>query len=111
MTSEQTPAEPESVEVPMAWTGVEALDVLTANEFLITVDPENDMMYLTVGVVTPPPITGTPDEIRQQLHDLNYVPVRTLARFALSRLRAERLGEALRESLSRYDQAREREDA
>ena len=111
MTPNQPPPESEFIEVPLAWTGVDAFDVLTANQYLVTLDPANDTMYLMVGLVMPPPLMGTTEEIQNQLREQSYLPVRTLGRFALTRQSAGELANVLHESLSRYDQAKGREDA
>ena len=105
------PQEPQpSVEVPLVWTGLDALDTFAANEFLITPDAHDDLMYLTVGLVSPPVFMGSEEEQMQQLRDLRYVTVRPLGRFALTHERARRLAELLNESLARYDHSETGED-
>lgn len=91
----------ESVEVPLVWAGLDGLATLTANEFLITPDAHDDLLHLTVGLVSPPVLMGSDDEQMQQLRDLRYVTVRGLGRFALTRERAQRLADLLNESLAR----------
>ena len=95
----------QSVEVPLAWTGLDSLDALTANEFLITPDAHDDLLHLTVGFVSPPVLMGSDDEQMQQLRDLRYVTVRALGRFALTHDRARRLADILNESLERYNKS------
>lgn len=100
----------QSAEVPLAWTGLDALDTFTANEFLITPDAHDDLLHLTVGLVSPPIFMGSDDEQVQQLRDLRYVSVRALGRFALTHERARRLAEILGESLERYDRSTSGDD-
>lgn len=110
MTTDQPPTGSEPIEVPMAWAGLDAIDTRTANQFLITPDPHDDLMYLTVGLVAAPVFMGTEEEQLQQFRDLQYVTVRPLGRFALTRQRARQLADLLNESLARYDdQGREQE--
>jgi hypothetical protein len=103
MAPDEQPAESEPVEVPMAWAGLDGIDTRTANQFLITPDPHDDLMYLTVGLVSAPVFMGSEDEQLQQFRDLKYVTVRPLGRFALTRQRARQLADLLNESLARYD--------
>ena len=72
---------------------------------LITPDAHDDLLHLTVGLVSPPVLMGSDDEQMEQLRDLTYITVRALGRFALTPERARRLAELLNESLARYDHA------
>ena len=102
MASEDPPL---SVEVPLSWMGLDTIDTLVANEFLITPDAHDDLLYLTIGLVSPPVFIGSDEEQMEQLRDLRYVTARPLGRFALTRQRARRLAELLNESLARDSQA------
>ena len=110
MTSDRPPAESELITVPMAWAGVDAIDTRTANEFLITPDPHDDLMYLTVGFVSAPVLMGTEEEQLQQLRDIKFVTVRPLGRYALTRQRARQLADLLNESLGPYDDQRREQE-
>lgn len=101
----------QSVEVPLAWTGLDAVDTFTANEFLITPDAHDDLLHLTVGLVSPPVFMGSDEEQIQQLRDIRYVTVRALGRFALTHERARRLAEILSESLERYNNSTSGDDS
>lgn len=103
MAPGEPPTESEPIEVPMAWAGLDVVDTRTANQFLITPDPHDDLMYLTVGLVSAPVFMGSEEEQLQQFRDLKYVTVRPLGRFALTRQRAKQLADLLNESLARYD--------
>lgn len=92
------------------WTRLDAVDTLTANEFLITPDAHDDLLHLTVGLVSPPVLMGSDDEQMQHLRDLRYVAVQALGRFSLTHARARRLAEILKESVERYNSRARGED-
>ena len=100
----QEPEQP--IAVPKSWIEVDQVEVFAANEFVISHDPNSGEFYLTVGHVTPPIILGTDEEQREQAERLVFVPVRTVGRFSLSRLRVEQLMTVLQTNLARYDERR-----
>ncbi|MDE0474169.1 MAG: hypothetical protein OXI50_06390 [Gammaproteobacteria bacterium] len=76
------------VRVPLVWNAGEA-ETQHATHFVL--QQEDDLYYLTVGQVAPPIFIGTPEEQREQAKGLNWVSVRMLARFVLSRAKAREL--------------------
>ena len=81
----------ESVEVPIVWVGVEQEPLQSVNTFLLQLDSDRVAVFLTAGIVTPPPVVGTPEEQRDQLKAYNYVSVKPVARLAMTRPRFEEL--------------------
>lgn len=70
--------------VPVVWVGGEDLPTIKVNQFLVQVDGAGDV-FVTVGTLTPPVLLGDdPDELRKQAESISHVPIRTVARFALS---------------------------
>jgi hypothetical protein len=86
---------PESVQVPISWVGSEEVPILFVSHFIGQIDDKGDAI-LSFGQTTPPPLMGTPDEIRAQAERLAYIPVRPVARISLSRPRLLELAETLR---------------
>lgn len=93
----------EYVQVPLSWVGLEDITVLLANQFIIQYT--DDGFLLTVGQVAPPPLLGSPEEQREQVSQLTFVPVRPLARFNLTERRLRELIAVLQENLSNYEAA------
>jgi len=63
-----------------------------------------DHFVLTVGQSVDPPLIGTPEEKREQLDQIAYVPVKPVARLAFSRARCEELIGILNVIKDGYDQ-------
>lgn len=62
-------------------------------------------IIIAMGVMTPPAVIGSPEEQLRQLQDLEFVPIRPLARFGMTPLRVRELIAALEQTLERHDQA------
>jgi hypothetical protein len=70
-------------QIPLAWIGAEELPVLFVNQFVAQVD-EGGEFFLTLGQTMPPALIGTPEERAEQLEQIAYVPVKPVARLALT---------------------------
>ena len=92
-------------EIPTAWIGAEDLPILFVNTFVGQVQAEEGAFYLTIGQTLPPALIGTPQERAEQLEQIAYVPVKPVARLALTRSRMEELVAILQMNLENYDQA------
>jgi hypothetical protein len=91
-------AESAGVVVPVLWVGGDDLDVISINQFIVQV--EKGEIYLTVGTMTPPVIlSDQPDEIRRQAESIEYVPVRTVAKYSLTRRGLEELAQVLQRGI------------
>jgi len=71
-----TEHEETSVAIPVLWTGGEDLPVIMVNQFIVTV--YEGEVFLSVGTLTPPAISGpTTEDVKRQVDTIGYVPVRT----------------------------------
>src|SRR5207249_9163215 len=86
------------VQVPLSWVGTEEIPIVFISHFLGQVDDKGDAI-LSFGQTTPPPLIGTPEEVRAQAERIAYVPVRPVARFTLSRPRLLELAEVVQKTL------------
>ena len=92
--------------IPVTWVGAEDLPVLFVNSFVGQVEVEQGVFFLTIGQMVPPALIGTPEERAEQLEQVSYVPVKPVARLALTRERLEYLVQILHTNLDQYDQIR-----
>lgn len=97
--------QPESIDVPIAWVGLDEAPVVVANQFLIQHQPNE--FTLTVGQMTPPPLLGTPEEKAEQARQIDYVPIRVLVRLGLSPTRLRELIAVLQGNLDLHDKTME----
>ncbi len=74
--------EPDTFEVRVAWLGVEDVPVFFANQFVSQVD--RGEVFLTIGQLVPPALLGTEEQRRAQAEQLQYVPVKPVARIAFT---------------------------
>lgn len=98
--------EPESIQVPVVWAGVEETPILMANQFISQFDQDLETFILTIGQITPPPLIGTPEEVREQAQQISFVTVKTVARISLSRPRMAELQAALGANSDNLEKAR-----
>jgi hypothetical protein len=105
LTDFDAAGQPEAVEIPIIWVGVEDAQILFANQFLGQVEEQE--VVLTFGQITPPVLLGPPERRRQQVERLGYIPVKTVARFGMTRARLEELIGVLQETARNFD-ARDR---
>jgi hypothetical protein len=92
-----------TLDLPLAWMDFDDTTILFANHFLVQHQPEE--FVVSLGQVTGPPVTGTPEQIREQVGELSHVPVFTLARVGLSRHRLAELIGLLQAALDEHDRA------
>jgi hypothetical protein len=98
---------PESVSFPIAWEGVDDLPVLFVNQVLGQIGHQSEVV-LTFGQVTPPAIVGdTQAEREQQIKEVTRIPIKPVARFALTREGLEQLVTVLHETLANHDKVQE----
>ena len=96
--------DPEVIQVPVVWVGGDETPILLVNQFLGQFQ-ENEFI-LTLGQFAPPALIGTEDERREQLRDVSFVPVKVLARLALTRSRMEELIRVLEETLANHEKSK-----
>ncbi len=75
--------DPDRIQVPVAWIGADEVPVLFANQFIAQID--RGEIFLTVGQLVPPPIMGaTEEERREMAENVQFVPVKPVARIAFT---------------------------
>ena len=81
--------DPEFLSVPLVYVGIEDVPILYANQFII--QHQQDEFIISVGQLSPPVLLGDESEQREQAERLSYVPVKVVARLALTRQRLTEL--------------------
>ena len=99
---------PQRRDIPVAWIGAEDLPILLVNQFVVQV--HEDTFFLTIGQMTPPALIGTPEQRAEQLEQIAYIPVKPVARLALSLDDVRRLASSLNATLDQYEQQGEEGD-
>ena len=99
--------QPEGINVPVIWLGVEDVPILLATAFVSQFDGQTlDSITLTVGQVTMPAIVGRTDAERQeQLEQIAFVPIKPIARLGLTPARTRELIATLQANLDQLEQA------
>jgi hypothetical protein len=101
LTDFDAAGQPEPIEVPILWVGVEDAQILFANQFLGQVEQQE--IVLTFGQITPPVLLGSPEQRARQVERLGFIPVRTVARFGMTRARLEELIGVLQATARNFD--------
>lgn len=91
-----------AIAVPLLWVGIDDLPVQSSNQVMAQVD--QDQIYLSFGLATPPALIGNADQVREQASKLSYVPVHALSRFAVSRRHLTDLIDLLQRAADNFDQ-------
>jgi hypothetical protein len=94
--------QPGQIAVPMVWVGAEELPVLHVNQFLAQVD--RGEIFMAIGQVVPPPLTGTTDEERKaQAESIEFIPVKPVARIAFTPAKLQELIQVLEITRTNYE--------
>jgi hypothetical protein len=108
ITAQNQQISEEAFELPLRWGSGESLPVLAANQVLLQVDAaagQPDMALLTFGHASLPPVTGTPEQQREQIANISEVVVQPLVRLSLSPRRLKELADLLQRTLGNWDHA------
>jgi len=97
--------EPEGIQIPVVWVGVEETPIQLTNQFISQFDQDMETFIITFGQLSPPALAGTSDEVREQAEQITYLPVRPVARISLSRPRMAELIAALGANVDQLEQA------
>ena len=65
---------------------------------------------LGIGQATAPALLGTPEQVAAQAEQIEFVPVRTLTRVAMTRPKVQELIAALEANLSNFDRLKQQFD-
>lgn len=98
--------QPEQKTIDLDWHDVDALPILAANCFAVSVPRAGDI-YLAIGAATPPIFPGLPEQQLLKLRELQSMHVQPLVRMILSPERARELINALRTAVENNEKARE----
>lgn len=90
--------------MPVLWVGLEERPVEAVNMVVVQRDELDGDFFINLGIATPPLLLGTPDEIAEQATRIGYVPVRTVARLAVSPRRLRELHSVLEQIVNRMDE-------
>ena len=99
-------ADQNPIALPLVFVGAEDVPILYANVFVAQF--QQDELLLTVGQVAPPILLGDEGERREQAERLSYVPVKVMARLALTRDRMAELLGVIQDNLAAYDDSQEK---
>ena len=101
----------ETIEIPVAWIGLDDAQILYANQMILQMGaPDHlDEFILTFGQLHPPALLGDPGQQRAQLQSMPFVPVKIVAKLALSEARVRELQAVIAEILGKYDEMKKLE--
>lgn len=95
--------------VPLTWVGTEDVPIFYVNEALGQVGSYGEIL-LTLGQSTPPAFLAENEEDRRRMfEEVTAVPVKPVARVALTRTTLTRLLTALQTTLKTYDELQQDE--
>ena len=96
--------EPLQKRVRLVWVGVEDIPISFTNQALGQVGSHGEIL-LTFGQSSPPAfLPESEEEQARALEELSELPIKPVARFALTRTSLEQLIGALQTTLNNYDQ-------
>jgi hypothetical protein len=98
--------DPEQIAVPVVWVGVDETPIVFCNQVICQFDQDLETFILTFGQMSPPPLMGTPEEMRQQAEQISFVPVRVVARLSASPAQMAEIHAALGANLDQLEKAR-----
>lgn len=93
-----------SIDVPLSWVGYDEVPIAFANHVIVQFQPDGSFV-VGIGQATPPPLIGTPEQIAEQAREIEFIPVRTLARVALTAAKMREFIAALSANLANFEQA------
>ncbi|MER6732569.1 hypothetical protein [Streptomyces puniciscabiei] len=110
MTTPESAPE-ESFQLRFEWRNTD-VPSRPANQFIVSMGLPNaagqaDAIHLTLGQADPPVVSGSPEEMVQQLRGLGTLHVETLGRYVLTRARLDELIQVLQHAAIQYDSLRQ----
>jgi hypothetical protein len=102
------------VNISVRWPGGTLPPPVPANQFALQFSPgpdgAPDGVVLSIGYVIIPLTSGTPEEQRKQVQELEGVDITLVGRFLLTRDRAGELSQALSKAVDTWDSGDNGED-
>jgi hypothetical protein len=95
---------PESLTIRLAWDGAENVAIVLVNQVLGQVGQQGEVI-LTFGQTAPPILIGDQDQQREQAREIPFVPIKPVARLAITRAGLDDLIHVLNETRNNYDKA------
>jgi hypothetical protein len=96
---------PEQIQLPVVWTGADDVPILYINAFVAQFDADLGAHILTLGQLTPPALVGTPDEIAEQVAELEFVTIKTVARLAITPAKMQEVIGSLQANVDQRERA------
>ena len=90
----------EQIELPLFFIGSEDVPIVLSN--LQVIQHVQQEFIITFGQFSPPIVLGSPEEQMEQAKSKQYLPVKTVARVAMSPQRVADLIRALQENLNTW---------
>ena len=90
----------EQIELPFFFIGTEDVPIVLSN--LQVVQHVQQEFIITFGQFSPPIVHGSPEEQQEQVKSKPYLPVKTVARVAMSPQRVADLITALKSNLDKW---------
>ena len=90
----------EQIELPFFFIGAEDVQIVLSN--LQVIQHVQQEFIITFGQFSPPIVMGSPEEQKEQVKSKPYLPVKTVARVAMSPERVANLIEALQSNLGKW---------
>ena len=91
----------------VSWEGVDDVPILFVNQVLGQVGQQAEVI-LTFGQLAPPALLGeTREERMRQARDLTHIPIKPIARLAMTRAGLEQLVDVLHKTVENYEKAQE----
>lgn len=90
----------EQIELPFFFIGSEDIPIVLSN--LQVIQHVQQEFIITFGQFSPPVVLGTPEEQMEQMKSKPYLPVKTVARVAMSPQRVGDLIKALQDNLAKW---------
>jgi len=94
-------SQPPERQVPLSWVGYDEVPIVYANQFLV--QHQDGQFVVAFGQFTLPALLGSPEELEEQLSEIEFVPVRPLNRFVLPEGKMRELIAVLEASLSKAE--------
>ncbi|MGI8802478.1 MAG: hypothetical protein ACR2KV_09945 [Solirubrobacteraceae bacterium] len=98
--------QPAQINVPFSWVGFDEVPIAYANHFLVQIQPEGGIV-IGIGQGMLPTLIGTPEEIAEQVAQIEFVPVNTLSRIAVAEAKAKELIAVLHASIDNAEKIRQ----
>lgn len=103
LTPVMSPQPPKRIEIPVSWVGYDETPIVYANQFLIQFQTEGSFV-IGVGQATPPVLIGSPAQVEEQAQGVEFVPIRPLARVAITEDKMRELIAALSATMTNFEQ-------